>query len=39
MRIVDLSQSLYDKMPVYPGDPEVSIQEIHKLDKEGWNLR
>ncbi len=26
-------------MPVYPGDPEVIIKEIHTLDKEGWNLR
>jgi kynurenine formamidase len=39
MRIVDLTQSLYDQMPVYPGDPEVIIKEIHTLDKEGWNLR
>ncbi|MBI4130701.1 cyclase family protein [Candidatus Roizmanbacteria bacterium] len=39
MKIIDLSQPLYDKMPVYPGDPEVSIQEIHNLKKEGWNLR
>lgn len=39
MKIVDLSQPLYDHMPVYPGDPEVLIKEIHTLDKEGWNLR
>ncbi len=26
-------------MPVYPGDPEVSIQEVHSLESEGWNLR
>lgn len=26
-------------MPVYPGDPEVLIQEIHTIEKEGWNLR
>lgn len=39
MKVIDLTQVLYDKMPVYPGDPEVSIQEIHKIDKEGWNLR
>lgn len=39
MRIIDLSQPLFDKMPVYPGDPEVSMQEIHTIDKEGWNLK
>ena len=39
MKIVDLSKTLYDHMPVFPGDPEVSIKEIHTLDKEGWNLR
>lgn len=39
MNIIDLSQKLYNKMPVYPGDPEVIIEEIHTLDKEGWNLR
>lgn len=26
-------------MPVYPGDPEVAIKQIHYLDKDGWNLR
>ena len=39
MRIIDLSQPLYNKMPVFPGDPDVLIQEIHSLEKEGWNLR
>lgn len=39
MKIIDLSQTLFDNMPVYPGDPEVIIKEIHTLDKEGWNLR
>ncbi len=39
MKIIDLSQTLYDKMPVFQGDPEVIIKEIHTLNKEGWNLR
>ncbi|MFH2085557.1 MAG: cyclase family protein [bacterium] len=38
MQIIDLSQSLYDHMPVYLGDPEVKIEQIHHLDKEGWHL-
>jgi kynurenine formamidase len=39
MKIIDLSQPLFDKMPVYPGDPEVHIEQIHNLDREGWRLR
>jgi kynurenine formamidase len=39
MKIIDLSQPLFDKMPVFPGDPEVSIQEIHTIEKNGWNMR
>ncbi len=39
MNIIDLSQKLFHKMPVYPGDPEVVVEEIHTLAKEGWNLR
>jgi kynurenine formamidase len=39
MKIVDLSQPLYDGMEVYPGDPEVHIKQIHNLDKEGWRLK
>jgi arylformamidase len=39
MNIIDLSQPLFDHMPVYPGDPEVIIEEIHTITKEGWNLR
>lgn len=39
MKIIDLSQPLFDQMPVYPGDPEVSIQEIHTIPNQGWNLR
>lgn len=39
MQIIDLSQPLFDRMPVYPGDPKVHIKQIHNLDKEGWKLR
>ena len=38
MKIIDLSQPLYDSMDVYPGDPEVHIKQVHSLDKEGWRL-
>ena len=26
-------------MTVFPGDPEVKIEQIHSLEKEGWRLR
>lgn len=39
MKLIDLSLPLTHRMPVYPGDPEVDILEIHTLEKEGWNLR
>ncbi len=39
MKILDLSQPLYDAMDIYPGDPEVHIKQIHHLNKEGWRLR
>lgn len=38
MKIIDLSQPLFDGMDVYHGDPEVHIKQIHNLDKEGWRL-
>lgn len=39
MKIIDLTQQLFSGMPVYPGDPEVKIEQVHILEKQGWNLR
>jgi arylformamidase len=39
MKIIDLTKMIEDGMEVYPGDPEVSIEQIHFLKKEGWRLR
>ena len=39
MKIIDLSQPLYDHMPVYPGDPDVIIEQIQTFDKDGWNMK
>ena len=39
MKFIDLSQEIYDKMPVYPGDPAVEIRQVHFLARQGWNLR
>lgn len=39
MKIIDLSQEIYDGMPVFPGDPEVKITMVDTYDKGGWNMR
>ena len=39
MHVIDLSSSIYNKMPTYPGDPEVRITQVHTLQKQGWRLR
>lgn len=39
MLTIDLTQPVFDRMPVYPGDPDVTITHIHTIRKEGWNLR
>lgn len=38
MKIIDLTAEIYDKMPVYPGDPEVRIEEVYSLDKDGYSV-
>jgi kynurenine formamidase len=37
MRIIDLTQTFTDKMPVYPGDPEPSLKQAAYLEKDGYN--
>lgn len=39
MKVIDLSQTLVSNMPVYPGDPQVKIKQVHFLKKQGWRLR
>jgi len=39
MSIVDLTLPLYSGMPVYPGDPEASIELVHTIAKNGWDMR
>jgi kynurenine formamidase len=39
MKLVDLSLPLYSGMPVYPGDPQASIELVHTLAGHGWDLR
>lgn len=33
MKIIDLSLPIFDGMPVYPGDPEVVVEQIQTLEK------
>jgi arylformamidase len=39
MRIIDLSQSIHTGMSVYPGDPEVNVEVVHRHQGRGWELR
>ncbi len=39
MKIVDLSLPIHTGMPVFPGDPEVSVSVIQTHEKEGWEMR
>ena len=38
MKILDLSQLLVDKMPVFPQDPNFSLEEILNSEKDGFTL-
>ena len=39
MRVIDLSQPLFEGMSVHPGDPEVKISVDHTYGSHGWLLR
>lgn len=39
MKMIDLSLPIYDGMPVYPEDPQVFIEQMHSIEKQGWILR
>lgn len=34
--IIDLTRTIYHNMPVYPGDPEVSLKRIASIDADGY---
>ena len=38
MKVIDLSMEIHDNMEVYPGDPDVKIEQVHFLKYHGWNL-
>lgn len=39
MRVIDLSEPIVDRMPVYPGDPEVKVEVVHTHEEHTWELR
>ena len=40
MKIIDLSTPIYDKMPVFPGDPEVLVSTIEQdIEGEPWYMK
>ena len=39
MNLIDLTLPIYDGMPVYPGDPEVSVKLVQTMESDGWNMR
>ncbi len=36
MKLIDLTHTFTDKMPVYPGDPEASLQPAASIEKDGY---
>ena len=39
MKIIDLTLPMHTGMPVYPGDPEVSIELVQTIEQDEWNMR
>jgi len=39
MKIVDLSQAIYSRMNVHPGDPEVEVVRTGSYEVDGWIVR
>lgn len=39
MRFIDLSHTIKTAMPVYPGDPPVSVKQVAKIGIDGYGLR
>lgn len=39
MKVIDLTAPIYDGMPVYPGDPAVSIEVVQTYEEHSWELR
>lgn len=38
MTVIDLTKPIQAGMPVYPGDPEVQIQQVYSLKEDGYTV-
>ena len=38
MKIIDLTAPIYHHMPVYPGDPELEIEQVDTYEKTKINM-
>jgi kynurenine formamidase len=38
MKIIDLTMPIHEGMPVYPGDPDIEIEQIQAERTHGWNM-
>ncbi|MDA9129055.1 cyclase family protein [Candidatus Gracilibacteria bacterium] len=39
MKIIDLSGEIYSGMPVFPGDPDVQIDQECTIENDEWNMK
>ncbi len=39
MKIIDLTLPIFEGMQLYPGDPEIHIEQIFTIENEGWNMK
>ena len=39
MKIIDLSMEIYTGMPVFPGDPEIQIDQECTIESDEWNMK
>ncbi len=39
MKIIDLTLPLENGMFVYPGDPEINIEQIQTIENDEWNMK
>lgn len=39
MNFLDLTLPIFEGMPVYPGDPEVELEQVQTFEKDEWNMK
>ncbi|MBL7170134.1 MAG: cyclase family protein [Candidatus Aenigmarchaeota archaeon] len=38
MKVLDLTQILYEEMDIYPGDPKFRVEKWSNIDKDGYSV-